>query len=178
VAKDYTIAQRNALDGLPLRSAFFNDLAAAVSNSGCVDDAGRWLLSLGQSMIDPADPNPNPWTAWDAYHEDFIRIANVWPVMREARDLIAADTGISFDPCPSLARFVVDRLPALWWREFGTEWVKWCKPETRALVLADRSHDLIGLWMAGCKVTGSKDPYALRRAANHWLIAACSREVC
>lgn len=167
---DEAPAWANAIDAMPIETNFMADLAMSVSNSGCRRAAARWLLTLGAKAQGLADRDYSPWTPFDAFIYDFERIALAWGGMR-----IAAWSHMfaSVNPLPSLARYIAERLPALWTKDIQIK-QSWHSQVTRGLVLAERSHDLVGFWSLGITPTGSKDPFALRRAANHWIIAACS----
>ena len=137
-------------------SPFFDDLGRAVGN-GDNDHAAAvryWLHTLGA--------DENPWHAWDFGICSVERVGRAWGVMRLAADMFGAQ-----EVLPRVARFVCDRWVT------AMQSAAWPDSEvTRAVVLAERAHDLVGLMQAGVKVTGSGDQYALRRAAKHWLIAA------
>jgi len=141
---------------------FLTDIASAVTNDELDDGAARWLLHLPIEFLRKHDQPHSPINAYDFAADDFEAIDRAWPAIHEMARLLDAPNHV----LPSLARFVAERLPALWAREPWTVHA----PVTRALVLAERTHDLVGLFMAGLKPNGSKDPYALRRAANHWLM--------
>jgi hypothetical protein len=145
-----------------LPSPFVSDLAQAVTNDGSEDGAARWLLSLSSAFLRKNLQDFTPLRAFDFANEDFEAIGRAWPIMGQAAKLMDVDPSVTVD----LSRFVSERLPALWGR---MPWVRH-SPVTRAIVMADRAHDLVGLFSAGLRPSGSKDPYALRRAANHWLM--------
>lgn len=140
-----------------MQSPFLADLSRSVGN-GDNDHAAAtryWLTICGAS--------DNPWPAWDANIYALERIGECWPVMRHAADILLAQ-----DVLPRLARFVCDRWQAA--MDEGSGWAG--QGITRAVVLAERAHDLVGLMHAGVKLTGSADPFALRRMAKHWIAAA------
>ena len=149
-----------------LPSPFLSDLARAVTNDGSDDGAARWLLRMASDFLRKHGQRHSPINAFDFACPDFEAIGAAWPVMSKA----AEQLDVSPDITVSLARFIAERLPAIWARE------PWAvhPPVTRAVVLADRTHDLVGFFAAGLKPNGSKDPYALRRAANHWLMQVVS----
>lgn len=145
----------NAVYATDTGSPFMLDLARSVANDGDPDQGARWLwTTLGDGQ--------GPWGAWDRYITVVESLGSAWPVMRLACDM--------FDyPSHILARFVAERIPAAMQEHAD---LRWASPVSGALVLADRAHDLAGLFSAGLKPNGSKDPYALRRAAKHFIIAA------
>lgn len=144
-----------------LPSPFLSDLAKAVTNDGSDDGASRYLLNLAIRFLHDAGQRHDPIAAFDFACWDFESIGNAWSMMGKMADEIDVDRSVTV----TLARFIADRLPSVWasppWEHHPAL--------TRALVLADRAHDLIGLFAVGLKPNGSKDPFALRRAANHWL---------
>lgn len=161
----------NAVSATITDTPFMIDLAQSVTNDGDPEQAARWLWT---SLAD----GQGAWWAWDRYIDAVGALGSVWGVMRLACE--------AFDyPAHILARFVAERIPAAmqetvsfaYWRK---EWpngemkfsMGWGEPVTGALVLADRAHDLAGLFSVGLKPNGSKDPYALRRGAKHFIIAA------
>ena len=154
-------AWHNAIAGV-LPSAFLGDLAMAVTNDGSQDGAAAWMLRLASDFLRKNDRASGPIAAFDFAIHDIEAIGETWPVMHEMAGMIGAEPTV----CASLARFMAERLPAIWARP---PWIRH-PPLTRTLVIADRTHDLVGLFSIGLKPTGSKDPYALRRAANHWLM--------
>lgn len=162
-------AWNNAIAGV-LPSLFLRDLAIVVTNDGSEDGAARWMLQLASDFLRKDDQAHNPIAAFDFAIHDIEAIGDAWPIMHEMARMIDAEPMV----CASLARFIADRLPAIWARP------AWNRHEAvaRALVMADRTHDLVALFSAGLKPNGSKDPYALRRAANHWLMQiVCPRTV-
>ncbi|SNS21024.1 Glycyl-tRNA synthetase beta subunit [Sphingomonas laterariae] len=145
-----------------LPSPFISDLAISVTNDGSDDAAARWLLVLTSDFLRNHGQRHSLLDAFDFASTDFEAIGDAWPMMAKMAELVGVDPAIT----APLARFVAERLPAIWARG---PWIR-NAPVTRALILADRTHDLVGLFAAGLKPNGSKDPYALRRAANHWLM--------
>lgn len=158
---DLSPAWANAIDMI-LPSPFISDLARTVTNDGSDDGAARWLLHMACETLRKHSQKHSPLDAFDFASSDFEAIGRAWPIMGEAAKLF----DVSSDVTVTLSRFIAERLPAIWARE---PWTRH-PPVTRALALADRTHDLVGLFSAGLKPNGSKDPYALRRAANHWLM--------
>lgn len=158
---DLTPAWANAIDMI-LPSPFIRDLARAVTNDGSDDGAARWLLHMACETLRKHGQNHSPLDAFDFSSCDFEAIGHAWPIMGKAAKLLDVSSHVTV----TLSRFIAERLPAIWARE---PWIRH-PPVTHALTLADRTHDLVGLFSAGLKPNGSKDPYALRRAANHWLM--------
>lgn len=158
-------AWSNAIAGV-LPSPFLGDLATIVTNDGSQDGAAAWMLCLASDFLRKNDQVHGPIAAFDFAIHDIEAIGDMWPVMHDMAGMIDAAPIV----CASLARFMADRLPAIWARP------PWNRhpPLTRTLVIADRTHDLIALFSVGLKPNGSKDPFALRRAANHWLIQVVS----
>lgn len=157
---DTPSAWRNAIDAL-LPSPFLADLAQSVTNDGREDGAARYLLGIASAFLRDHGQPDGPIAAFDFAVVDIEAIGDAWPVMHQAAAEIGADSWVVF----ALARFVADRLPVVW----GGPPFRRHDPVTRAVALADRTHDLVGFFAAGLKPNGSKDPYALRRAAKHWL---------
>jgi hypothetical protein len=148
-------AWSNAVAATESDSLLVMDLADAVANDSSPDAAVRWLWSM-------LDDGRGPWPTYDRYIHVIEALGGTWPVMRRACALFATPPSI-------LARFVVERIPAAASQRIG---VTWFSPCTTALVLAERAHDLAALFSAGLKPNGSKDPFALRRAAKHFIIAS------
>lgn len=149
-------------------SPFLADLGRAVGNGDNNHAAAvrYWLGVMGAVE--------NPWPTWDANSDNLWRIGRAWSVMHRAADMFGAHESL-----PRIARFVCDRLPAAITssvalphkgEEYQPGWLS--NRVTLFVVLAERAHDLVGLFHAGVKVTGSGDQFALRRAAKHWAIAA------
>lgn len=158
-------AWQNAVAAV-LPSLFLRDLAITVSNDRSDDAAARWLIQLAADFLRKQDQAHDPRSAFDFAIFDIEAIGDAWPMMGKMADRIGLDPITARTVTASLARFIADRLPAIWGR---APWVRH-QPVTRILVLADRTHDLVGLFAAGLKPSGSKDPFALRRAANNWLM--------
>ena len=166
VASDPSLAWQNMVDAID-DGPFVEDLCKAVSNSGNTSDARRWLLTAGVNFLRTNEQPHDVISAYDFIIYDIEAIDRHWPIMHKAAALIGADPAV----CLLVARFVADRLPNVWalpaWNRHP--------PVTSAVILADRSHDLVGLFSVGLKPNGSSDPFALRRAANHWLMqVVCS----
>ncbi len=161
-------ATSNAIFALPTEGPFFADLSLAVSNSGDVESAGSWLLGFVSRYLESRGLLHGPIAAFDFVWPDIEALDRFWPMMsfaevcyREQGLLAALES-----PLPQLARFLVERMPSIW---DGGSW-SYHQPVTRAVVLADRADTLVGLFAAGLKPSGSKDPFALRRAARHLLM--------
>lgn len=154
-------AWSNMISAMPIDSQFACDLAQAVTNDGEVDGAARWFLSLASQFLRDNGQPDGPIPAFDFSIHDWEALTPAWPVMSKSAELHGCGDGI----VPMLARFVCERLPAVWgWAQFHRH-----PPVTSALVLAERADDLVGMFSIGLKPNGSKDPFALRRAAKHLL---------
>ena len=161
-AIDPAPAWSNACSALTA-SLFVTDIASAVSNDGAAEAGKRWLLALVLDCLKATGhAGATVWQAYDFAVDDLEAIGTFWPMMHVAA---AKHPGAQAE-LPALARFVAERLPAIWKRP---PWLPH-SPVTRSLVLADRANDLVSLFSIGLKPNGSKDPFALRRAANHWLL--------
>ncbi len=150
-------ALQNTVAATLTDNAFFADLARSVANDGNPDTAATWLWTM-------LDTGEGPLRTFDDYALAVEQLARTWPVVRLACDMF------STDPAP-IARFVAERIPAAMAEE-SAHWRLWSEPVTAALVFADRAHDLAGLFHAGLKPNGSKDPYALRRTAKQFIQAS------
>jgi len=157
-------AWSNALAATPTDNAFMMDLAASVTNSGDTETAATWLFNFVADYLRSEGQPSSVWDAYDFAIVDIEALVDLWPGIRKAISLYPE--GIGDDPGPALARFCVERLPAIW---SGPSWMLH-PPVTRALVIADRVDTLVGMFAVGNKPNGSKDPYALRRAAKHLLM--------
>lgn len=149
------IAMQNTVSATITDNAFFADLGEAIANDGSPDTAAIWLWTM-------LDDGRGPLPTWERYILTVEAIARTWPVMRMAADMFGTNTA-------TLARFVAERIPAALNTQVDDAW---SPPVTATLVLADTAHDLAGLFHAGLKPNGSKDPYALRRTAKHFIIAS------
>ena len=134
-------------------------LAAAVTNDGDEYGAARWLLDIAV-----VHHKISRWEAFDMFWYDFEALDRVWPVFEWAADLHKAHHVL-----PALARFLCERFPVVWDHPRH----KNIAPVTQAVSLADRVDTLVGLFSAGLKPNGSKDPFALRRAAKEVLQIIC-----
>ena len=150
----------NAVAAMLTDSAFAEDLAAAVTNSGNRDEGARWFLALAAGFLRDRGRPSDPIAAYDFAICDWEALCRDWPVMHEAARILDARVIL-----PALARFVAERLPAVW----GLPAFNRHTPVTRAVVIADRADTLVAMFKAGLQPNGSKDPYALRRAAKHFL---------
>jgi hypothetical protein len=157
----------NALDGLDLASSFITALSrSSVINSDCPRAAGRWLLSFLTKSTTPnlADSDIDPIAAFDNFIWDIEALERLWPaIILSLEDQPCADT---IDAEAKLAEFFVRRLP-----EAFRKTALYQPPVTKAVALADRIDSLCGMFVAGQNPSGSKDPYALRRAALNVLWA-------
>lgn len=154
-----TIALQNAVCATPTNTTFMHDLARAVANDQDPETAATWLWGT-------LSEHGDVWAAYDRYIWTVEAVQRVWPVMRRSA------TMFDHDCTAPLARFIAERIPAAVNDTTEAHWFKWAKPVTAAVVLADRAHDLAALFSVGLKPNGSKDPYALRRSAKHFIIAA------
>ena len=152
------IAWNNACYALNTHNQFSKDLAQSVSNDNSVTAASRWFLTLTASFLNKHD---DPWSAYDFAECDYHAIAEAWPVIHKSLELNDAPSSVAVQ----LARFICERLPAVW----GSPSFIRHSSLTQSLVLADRTDTLVGLFKIGLSPNGSKDPFALRRAAKHWL---------
>jgi Glycyl-tRNA synthetase beta subunit len=154
-------AWSNALAAMP-SGPFIEDLAQAVSNDGSVESAQLWLLHFASDYL---GTRQSPWPAFDLFVHDFEALDRIWPVFRLAGELI---------PIPhrnaALAKFMVERLPQQWDRPLT---VTFQAPVTVVIRLVDRIELLVSLFAAEVTLTGSKDPYALRRTAKEVLAHIC-----
>ncbi len=158
---DTNISMINAIDCV-LPNMFISDLAKTITNNENEEGAIRWLLTLASECLRKKGKPYSPLEAFDFICYDLESIGKHWPMIHKMISIME----IEVDVAPQLVRFMAERLPALWNRE------RWKRHNdlTRTLILADRTYDLIGLFSIGLHPNGSKDPYALRRAANHWLM--------
>ena len=154
----------NILSALPDQGPFFNDLARATSNTGDARSGSIWLINFVSDYLRRNGIDDSPWAAFDFAIFDIEALAALWPAVHFSLSLYPAS---EIDVTANLARFIVERMPTIW---DGPSWTPHA-PCTRALVLADRIDTLVGLFLIGLKPNGSKDPFALRRAAKHVLHA-------
>lgn len=154
-------AWSNAVFAFP-NGPWSRDLATAVSNSGDLDDGARWALVQAANW---ASTN-SPIEAYDSIISTVEALNRFWPVMEHTAELMPIEARSIL---PLLARFIFERIPAVVQdvTEHGHGVTD--NPVTKVVVVAERAHDLVGLFAAGLKPNGSKDPYALRRAAKHFL---------
>ncbi len=150
-------AWSNAVLAMP-SCGFLDDLGSATANDGSADGGARYLLSRVSDFLRSRGQLDGPNQAFDFAIWDVEAIAALWPAFR----LSSAQHSAPPETLPTLARFIVDRLPAIWARP----WAGWLAPVSRAVALADRIDTLVGMFAIGLAPNGSKDPYALRRAAN------------
>lgn len=156
----------NAVLAMP-SGALMEDLAATVANDGSPDTAAAWLLSFASDFLAKEGlDGSNPWRAYDLFVVDFEAVARIWPAFRASAD--AQPIPASFI-LPALARFLIERLPGIW----RGQRLRPVPAITAAVALADRIDTLVGLFAAGLKPNGSKDPFALRRAAKEVLQMIC-----
>lgn len=156
------VARRNALDAMP-GGPFVAAIGRAVCNEGTPREGAAWLLDLGTSFLrSEGVEDAGPWQSFDLLIVDFEQLDRIWPAfILAAQNLPAGAPPV----LPGLARFMAERLPNVW----RGDHLRPVAPVTRAVALADRIDTLVGLFFAGAKVTGSKDPFALRRAAREVL---------
>ena len=153
----------NAVLAMPTDSLFVADLSGVVTNDNSPDGAARWLLSMAASALEKSGVKAGPIQAYDFAIGDIEKLVSAWTAFHFAADTCPVPAKSHL---PALARFLVERLPSLW-----NDPVAGARhpPATRTLVLADRIDTLVGMFAAGLAPNGSKDPYALRRAARHVL---------
>lgn len=151
----------NAVAAMP-DGQWIEDLAQAVSNDGSVESAQRWLLHFASDYL---GSRHSPWPAFDLFVRDFEALDRIWPCFRLAAKMIPISHRNA-----ALARFMAERLPQHWDRSIS---VTETAPVTVAVRLADRIDTLVGLFAAEVTLTGSKDPYKLRRAAKEVLAHIC-----
>lgn len=162
-----TPALVNALMALPTYGPFITSLGQS-TNSGTPESGGAWLLDFVSSYLERQKLKHGHIAAFDHCIVDIEALDRVWPLAHRSEQSYR-DQGCLVDcesPLPTLARFLVERMPAIW---DGPQWL----PHTgisQALVIADRMDCLVGFFGVGIMPTGSKDPYALRRAAKHLLM--------
>ena len=159
-------AYSNALCAMP-NGPFMRDLALAVSNSGDVDSGAAWVLELTARYLESEGLAYGPLLAFDHAVCDIEALDDIWPALQASEAAYRAQGYLADEPSPlpAVARYLAERLPTMWGKE---GWVPHT-PVTRAVVLADRIDTLVGFFGIGIVPTGSKDPYALRRAALHLL---------
>ncbi|MBX9860674.1 MAG: glycine--tRNA ligase subunit beta [Sphingomonas sp.] len=158
-------AWENAAGAVLTGNAFFEDLAASVANDGDRETAARWPLGRIVDYRRTAYQEESPLAAFDFAVWDIEALVRWWPLCCRAAQFcpIAAEHVL-----PALARFLVDRLPVVW----DTGPCRTRAPEndvTLALAAADRADTLVCMFAAQLKPNGSKDPFALRRAAKEFL---------
>lgn len=155
-------SRRNNIDAV-LHGHFVRDVGLAVGNQGEPEAGAIYLLAQAQKLL--RSSGRRDWTkdAWEFANDDFDRLDHFWPSVQAA----CLEFSISSAP---IARFVADRLPSVW----SSPSFNRHPPVTRALVLAETSHDLAANWSVGRRASGSKDPFAMRRLAKHWLFQVVS----
>lgn len=163
-------ALSNMVLAMPTGGPFLRDLAKGATNSGEPEAAAVWLLDFVSRWLERQGFPHGPIAAFDYAICDIEALDRVWPLL-ECSEAAYREQGFLADcesPLPAIARFLVERMPSIW---EGASWTRHA-PATRALVLADRADYLVGFFGAGIMPTGSKDPYALRRAGKHFLMQA------
>jgi len=152
---------------LPTYGPFITSLGQS-TNSGAADSGATWLLDFVSSYLKSRGFKSGYIAAFDYCIFDIEALDRVW-LLAEVSEQAYRDQGYLADcesPLPAIARYLVERMPAIW---DGPPWVQH-EPVTRTIVIADRMDTLIGFFGVGIMPTGSKDPYALRRAAKHLLM--------
>ena len=140
---------------------WLRDVAKAVCNDPSPDSAAQWVLGQAGRWIGTDDPIK----AYDSIIYDVEALNRIWPLAHHAAELMPVEAASIL---PALARFVFERIPAVRAEAAAGVFVT-DNPLTQVLVIAERVHDLVGLFAVGLKPNGSKDPYALRRMAKHLL---------
>lgn len=163
-------AWANAIDAMP-DGLFMSALCrSTLANSDCpVATCKAVLVFLGKSLeVGVSDDNLSPIVAYDAYVDYLFAMDRVWPMAVMLLDELpeTAKGVVDFDVEATLAEFLLRRLPHAATLKGG-----WSAPVTKAIAIAELMHDLVTLFAVGCAPTGSKDPYAMRRAGNHLWIA-------
>jgi hypothetical protein len=149
----------NAVYAMLSDNAYFKALSLSVTNDGSVDGASRWLLNIGCQFLRDQSLPDGVWQSYDNFIYDFEALSKIWPAFEFAAEQcpIAADHIM-----PILARFLAERLPVVW----DGDHIKPVAPVTKAVALADNIDTLVSLFAAEVTCNGSKDPFALRRAAK------------
>lgn len=178
-----TPALANMVCALPTYGPFITSLGQS-TNSGTPESGATWLLNFVSSYLASQGLKDGHIAAFDHCIADIEALDEIWPLAHLSEQAYR-DQGALADcesPLPALARFLVERMPALW---NGPQWLvrveqhqfdwepKVYTPHrgvSRALVIIDRMDYLVGFFGIGIVPTGSKDPYALRRAAKHLLM--------
>jgi hypothetical protein len=171
----------NAIDALPRDGGFLDALSrSTVTNSGSVRAACRWLLSFLAKATTPdlSDCDVDPIRSYDQFIFDIEALEKLWPAVKVSLGAYQSDYDTEAAEA-TLAEFFVRRFP-----EAFRKTPQYQPPVTRAIALADRIDILCGLFLIGLKPNGSKDPFALRRAAINVLLAilppkplCCRRQV-
>jgi hypothetical protein len=160
-------AWANAIDCLPCHGPFMSALArSSVTNSGNIRATGRWLLTFLAKATCPdlSDRDIKPLQAFDNFNYDIKALDNIWPAFQFSIDDQPIESAIDAEAL--IAEFLVRRIPEAFKKEQIYQ-----SHVTRALSLADRIDTMCGMFLAGLKPNGSKDPYALRRASLNILWA-------
>lgn len=139
---------------MPHNTTLFRDLAGRLTNDGCTKAAAGAVLDI---------IGPDPISAYDRSIGYIEMLVRVWPLACRVQDQLP---GHLSDVMPGVAEFLIRRLPAVFAAN-DAEWSlhRFGNPVTLALSIADKLDSIVALWAAGCAPTGSKDAYALRRAA-------------
>lgn len=160
-------ALANMIDALPSYGQFIQSLGQA-TNCGSPESGAAWLLDFVSRYLERKGLRHGAVAAYDHCIYDIEGMDRVWPLAHATERAYRAQ-GLLVDcesPLPSLARFLVERMPSIW---DGPAWIQH-EPLSRSLVIADRIDYLVGFFGVGIMPTGSKDPYALRRAGKHFLM--------
>ena len=157
----------NAVGCVLTDNEFFVDLAKATTNDASPDGAARWLLSFVCNYLCKRGQSDGPIEAFDFAIPDIEALTYHWPAFRAAAFEYETHGIDVAGQLPQLARYLVERMPTVW--DGGHLWEGGVlfeqPPVTKALALADRIDTLVGFFGVGIKPSGSKDPFALRRAA-------------
>lgn len=158
----------NTLDamqgGCPL---LCQDLARVVTNSGEREAGAAWLTKFVAEFLQSQGQEYDGWAAFDFAIFDLENIEKLWPCFQLSCELQPIQDELTL---PRIAEFLVRRLPSVW---LGRSYYP-REPVTQCVALADNIDSLTGLFTAGVTVTGSKDPYALRRHATRILRRICA----
>lgn len=149
-------------------SAFMPDLARAVSNSGDIESGAAWLCNFVRNFLCSRRQSYGQWAGFVFAASDLGKIDQIWPAFRFAA-ANCPDPGAAQEMLSHAARYLIERLPHIWAAGdlAPAEFLE--KPVTRAVWLADRIDTITAFFSVGIKPSGSKDPFALRRATKEIL---------
>lgn len=159
---DQSASRANAVSAIQ-HGPFILALAQAVSNDGNPDTGAGWLIDMTAQYLESQKLPHSPINAFDHVVWDAEALDQIFPAFAECEAAYRAQGFLAGceSPLPAISRYLAERLPTMWNKQ---SW-NWHAELTRALVLADNIDTLVGFFGIGIKPTGSKDPFALRRAA-------------